>query len=74
VEPVEAVDLIETHGLTSAGACRSWCASYWRRRPRRARALDLVGLSSGGAPVPPDLIRRVETQFEQKASPANGYA
>ena len=33
----------------------------------------LAGIASGGAPVPPDLIRRIETQFESKVSPANGY-
>ena len=33
----------------------------------------LAGISSGGAPVPPDLIRSIETQFESKVSPANGY-
>jgi long-chain acyl-CoA synthetase len=33
----------------------------------------LAGIASGGAPVPPDLIRSIETQFESKVSPANGY-
>ncbi|MET0459850.1 MAG: class I adenylate-forming enzyme family protein [Ilumatobacteraceae bacterium] len=37
--------------------------------PREA----LAGISSGGGPVPPDLIRRIETEFETKVSPANGY-
>jgi long-chain acyl-CoA synthetase len=31
------------------------------------------GLSSGGAPVPPDLIQRIEGKFERRVSPANGY-
>jgi acyl-CoA synthetase (AMP-forming)/AMP-acid ligase II len=33
----------------------------------------ISGLSSGGAPVPPDLIQRIEGQFERRVSPANGY-
>jgi steroid-24-oyl-CoA synthetase len=33
----------------------------------------LAGIASGGAPVPPDLIRRIESQFEARVSPANGY-
>jgi steroid-24-oyl-CoA synthetase len=33
----------------------------------------LAGLASGGAPVPPDLIRTIETTFDSKVSPANGY-
>ena len=33
----------------------------------------LAGIASGGAPVPPDLIRRIEDRFESRVSPANGY-
>jgi long-chain acyl-CoA synthetase len=34
---------------------------------------SLGGMSSGGAPVPPDLIQRIEGQFDRRVSPANGY-
>ena len=72
--PVEAVELIETHGLTSAGGVPIVVRQLLETATAAGKSLStLVGLSSGGAPVPPDLIRRVETQFEQKASPANGY-
>jgi long-chain acyl-CoA synthetase len=72
--PVEAVDLIERHGLTSAGGVPIVVRQLLETATAAGKSLStLVGLSSGGAPVPPDLIRRVETQFEQKASPANGY-
>lgn len=33
----------------------------------------LAGIASGGAPVPPDLIRRIESQFDARVAPANGY-
>lgn len=31
------------------------------------------GISSGGAPVPPDLITRIDEMFASRVSPANGY-
>jgi long-chain acyl-CoA synthetase len=72
--PVEAVDLIEKYGLTSAGGVPIVVRQLLETATAAGKSLStLVGLSSGGAPVPPDLIRRVETQFEQKAAPANGY-
>jgi acyl-CoA synthetase (AMP-forming)/AMP-acid ligase II len=30
-------------------------------------------MASGGAPVPPDLIQRIDRLFEHRVSPANGY-
>jgi len=33
----------------------------------------LAGIASGGAPVPPDLIRRLEAKFDSRVSPANAY-
>ena len=33
----------------------------------------LAGIASGGAPVPPDLIRRMQDRFDSRVSPANGY-
>ncbi len=72
--PAEAVDLIEKYGLTSAGGVPIVVRQLLETATAAGKSLStLVGLSSGGAPVPPDLIRRVETQFEQKAAPANGY-
>lgn len=72
--PLEAVELIEKHGLTGAGGVPIVVRQLLETATASGKSLStLVGLSSGGAPVPPDLIRRVETQFEQKAAPANGY-
>jgi acyl-CoA synthetase (AMP-forming)/AMP-acid ligase II len=34
---------------------------------------SLAGLASGGAPVPPDLIRRIDSHFSSAVAPANGY-
>jgi long-chain acyl-CoA synthetase len=34
---------------------------------------SVAGISSGGAPVPPDLIRKIDNLFVSKVSPGNGY-
>ena len=39
----------------------------------RLGAEGLAAISSGGAPVPPDLIRRIESQFESRVGAGNGY-
>jgi long-chain acyl-CoA synthetase len=72
--PHEAVELIDTHGLTSAGGVPIVVRQLLEAASAAGKSLStLVGVGSGGAPVPPDLIRRIETQFEAKASPGNGY-
>jgi long-chain acyl-CoA synthetase len=72
--PQEAVDLIETHGLTSAGGVPIVVRQLLEAASASGKSLDtLMAVGSGGAPVPPDLIRRIETQFAAKASPGNGY-
>jgi len=72
--PHEAVQLIETHKLTGVAGV----PIVVRQLLETARGLgagmeSLVGVASGGAPVPPDLIRRIGEQFQAKASPGNGY-
>ena len=70
----EAVQLIETHRLSAV----SGVPIVVRQLLETARLMDadmssLIGVSSGGAPVPPDLIRRIGDQFQAKAAPGNGY-
>ena len=72
--PAEAVQLIETHGLSAV----SGVPIVVRQLLETAQVMgadmsSLVGVSSGGAPVPPDLIRRIGDQFQAKAAPGNGY-
>jgi long-chain acyl-CoA synthetase len=72
--PAEAVRLIETHRLNGVAGV----PIVVRQLLETAQAVgadmsSLMGVSSGGAPVPPDLIRRIETQFEARAAPGNGY-
>jgi len=72
--PPEAVRLIETHGLSGV----SGVPMVVRQLLETARTMgadmsSLLGVASGGAPVPPDLIRRIGDQFQAKAAPGNGY-
>jgi long-chain acyl-CoA synthetase len=72
--PADAVQLIETHKLSGV----SGVPIVVRQLLETAQVMgadmsSLLGVSSGGAPVPPDLIRRIGDQFQAKAAPGNGY-
>jgi len=72
--PGEAVRLIETHGLNAV----SGVPIVVRQLLETATAMGadmstILGVTSGGAPVPPDLIRRIGEQFRLRAAPGNGY-
>ena len=72
--PHEGVRLIETHKLTGvAGVPIVVRQLLETARGAGAGMESLIGVTSGGAPVPPDLIRRIGEQFQAKASPGNGY-
>jgi long-chain acyl-CoA synthetase len=72
--PPEAVRLIQAHGLSAV----SGVPIVVRQLLEAAEAMGadlstLVGVTSGGAPVPPDLIRRIGEMFQARAAPGNGY-
>jgi long-chain acyl-CoA synthetase len=72
--PHEAVRLVETHRLSSVAGVPIVVRQLLETARGAGAAMDsLVGVASGGAPVPPDLIRRIGEQFETRASPGNGY-
>ena len=72
--PSQAVDLIETHQLVSASGVPIVVRQLLEAATAAGRKMEsLAGITSGGAPVPPDLIRRIGEQFSQKAAPGNGY-
>jgi len=72
--PDEAVRLIEGHGLSSVSGVPIVVRQLLEAaRARGASLQSLVGVASGGAPVPPDLILRIGGQLEARASPSNGY-
>ncbi|HVE02988.1 MAG TPA: class I adenylate-forming enzyme family protein [Rhizomicrobium sp.] len=72
--PAEGVDLVEKHRLNSvAGVPMVVRQLLEQARNSGADVSSLLGIASGGAPVPPDLIRQIGKQFEMKTAPANGY-
>jgi long-chain acyl-CoA synthetase len=73
-DTAEAAEVIEREKVNAGGMV----PTLLRRLLDHAQAHGLTfptlaGMSSGGAPVPPDLIQRIEGQFERRVSPANGY-
>jgi long-chain acyl-CoA synthetase len=73
-DPIEAVRLVETHRLSGVSGVPIVVRQLLEAaRASGADVSSIVGVTSGGAPVPPDLIRRIETQFSGKAAPGNGY-
>ena len=73
-DTAEAADIIVKEAVNSA----SMVPTLLRRLLEYAAEHDLTfetlaGMASGGAPVPADLIRQMETHFERRVSPANGY-
>lgn len=72
--PAEGVELVQKHRLNSvAGVPMVVRQLLEQARGSGADVSSLVGIASGGASVPPDLIRQIGKQFEMKTSPSNGY-
>jgi long-chain acyl-CoA synthetase len=72
--PAEGVELVQKHRLNSvAGVPMVVRQLLEHARISGSDVSSLVGIASGGASVPPDLIRQIGKQFEMKTSPANGY-
>jgi acyl-CoA synthetase (AMP-forming)/AMP-acid ligase II len=72
--PAEGVRLVETYKLSSvAGAPIVVRQLLETAMETKADISSLIGIASGGAPVPPDLVRTIGERFEQKAAPGNGY-
>ena len=73
-DTAEAVKLIETEQVTAASMVPTLLRRLLESPGLADRELSsLAGIASGGAPVPPDLITRIESDFNRKVSPANGY-
>lgn len=67
---VEAAELINRERLTSAAGV----PTVMRDLVERGEALaGLEGINMGGAPIPPELIRRIDETFASAVTPRNGY-
>ncbi len=72
--PLQAVEMVERHQLASLSGVPIVVRQFLEAAAGAGKTLPgLMGVTSGGAPVPPDLIRRIGAQFDQKAMPGNGY-
>ena len=73
-DPAEAVRLVSQYRLMSvAGVPIVVRQLLESARASGADISSLMGIASGGASVPPDLIRQIGKQFESKTMPGNGY-
>ena len=73
-DPSLALDLIERERITSVAGVPTVVRQLLEAPGFASRDLSsLGGLASGGAPVPPDLISRIDDHFASKVSPGNGY-
>ena len=72
--PHEGVRLVETYKLTSVAGVPIVVRQLLETARASGASMDsLIGVAWGGAPVPPDLFRRIGEQFQARASPGNGY-
>ena len=69
-----AAELIEREGVNSMAGVPTVVRQLLESATRHGRSLASLGsIASGGAPVPPDLIERIGSQFASRVAPGNGY-
>ncbi|MFF7634202.1 class I adenylate-forming enzyme family protein [Kitasatospora sp. NPDC008050] len=69
-----ALELIAGHRATGYSGVPTTALDLLDAADRRGLALDsLAGLSTGGAPAPPALARRIHRQFDGRVEARNGY-
>jgi acyl-CoA synthetase (AMP-forming)/AMP-acid ligase II len=73
-EPLRALELIERERVSWVAGVPTVMRSLLEA-PERARfdLSSLASLGAGGAPVPPDLVRRIGRDFRSRVAPLNGY-
>jgi acyl-CoA synthetase (AMP-forming)/AMP-acid ligase II len=73
-DPATAVELVVTHGLNSLSGVPYVVRQLLESAKSSNQSMPtLLGIASGGAPVPPDLIRTIGGRFETRVAPGNGY-
>lgn len=70
----EAAEIIQRESINAASMVPTLLRQLLEYAERNGLRFEtLSGMSTGGAPVPPDLIRLIGRHFEHRVSPANGY-
>ncbi|MQA94875.1 MAG: AMP-binding protein [Streptosporangiales bacterium] len=73
-DPVKAVELIRRERLSSVSGVPTVMRSLLEAAASEPEAAgSLVSMAMGGAPIPPEIIRRVDRQFASAVAPADGY-
>lgn len=73
-DPTDAMRLIEKYKVASFGGVPTVVRSMLEHPDRDKYDLSsLTAISQGGAPVAPDSVARIESDFAGKVSAANGY-
>ncbi len=73
-DAAEALRLVEEEGVNSVAGVPMVVRQLLERARQEGRSLPtLGGIASGGAPVPPDLIDTIGSQFSKRVAPGNGY-
>src|SRR5919204_1659313 len=73
-DTAKALEMIERERVSSMAAVPKTVRRLLESSELARRDVSsLAGLASGGAPVPPDLILRIDRQFSSAVAPANGY-
>ena len=72
--PDQALELVQRERVSSiAGVPTVVRQLLERAKERNLELSSLAGIASGGAPVPPDLIDTIGSQFAKRVAPGNGY-
>ncbi len=73
-DAAKAVELIDREQLTTvAGVPKTMFELLETAAEVGSDLASLGGISSGATLVPPELVRRIDTQFASRAAPGNGY-
>ncbi len=70
----EALALIQRERIISWSAVPTLVRQLLEHPAARGEAMaSVMGIASGGAPVPADLINQIGSQFQARVAPGNGY-
>lgn len=69
-----AVDIVEREQITAIAGVPTTMFQLLEVASEKGRSLEsLTGVSSGATLVPPELVRRIDSQLASRAAPGNGY-